>query len=52
MKNINDIQIIQNLGSRVQTSVLIHKSYVSEIFKNNVIDLDQKSKILAYIQDT
>ena len=44
MKNINDVQIIQDLGSRAQTSVLIHKSYVSKIFKNNVIYFDQKSR--------
>ena len=44
MKNINDIQVIQDLGSRAQTSVLIHKSYVSEIFKNNTIYVDQKSR--------
>ena len=35
MKNINDIQVIQDLGSLAQTSVLLHNSYVSKISKCN-----------------
>ena len=44
MKNINGIQVIQDSGSLAQTSVLIHKSYVSKMSKNNSIYLDQKSR--------
>ena len=40
-----------NLGSIAQTFVLIHKSYMNKISKNNVAYLDQ-IKILSYIQDT
>ena len=52
MKNINDIQVIQDLSSRTQTFVLIHKSYMSKIFKNNANYSDKKIKILVYIQET
>ena len=42
MKNINDIQVIQYVGSLDKISALMHKSYVSKISKNNSIYLDQK----------
>lgn len=42
IKNKNYIQVIQDLGSLAQISLLIHKSYVSKISKSNANYLDQK----------
>ena len=48
MKNINDIEVIQDLGSLAQISVLIYKSYVNEMYKNNATYLDQNQDLGIY----
>ena len=47
-EKINYIQVIQDLGSRAQTFVLIHKSYVNKIPKNNATYLDQNQDLGMY----